>query len=261
MIRRKLSVILLVTVLFLAGCIGSEDVTEDGNDDSENMTFNHQFEVIEVTGVTGPYSDSYCGIYSFEECHIFLISISNIGTDDLFISPSYWSAIGDDGEPYYGSMKEGLSKIIPGATTEISIGFDVTNGVKITTLSFNSQTLDSDYEWLLDSTDIPSYDIVQSFNVALNVSASSVEDDGDHTLNVTVTNDGLLDFTTHVYRWGAIGDDGIVYDTPNRNGADGVVAGSTGMVNLTFDVPNGVKLTTLQWDDNANSVNCSISTY
>ncbi len=72
MIRRKLSVILLVTVLFLAGCIGGVVVIEDGNDDSEIMTFNHQFEVIEVTGVTGPYSDSYCGIYSFEECHIFL---------------------------------------------------------------------------------------------------------------------------------------------------------------------------------------------
>ena len=261
MIRRKLSVILLVTVLFLAGCIGGVVVIEDGNDDSEIMTLNHQFEVIEVTGVTGPYSDSYCGIYSFEECHIFLISISNIGTDDLFISPSYWSAIGDDGEPYYGSMKVGVTKISPGATTEISLGFDVTNGVKITTLSFNSQTLDSDYEWLLDSTDIPSYDIVQSFNVALNVSASSVEDDGDHTLNVTVTNDGLLDFTTHVYRWGAIGDDGIVYEGPDLDGEDKVVAGSTGMINLTFDVPNGVKLTTLQWDDNANSVNCSIPTY
>ena len=95
----------------------------------------------------------------------------------------------------------------------------------------------------------------------LNVSASSVEDDGDHTLNVTVTNDGLLDFTTHVYRWGAIGDDGIVYDAPDRDGEDEVVAGSTGIVILSFDVPNGVKLTILQWDDNTNSVNCSIPIY
>ena len=262
MIRRNLSVILLVTVLFLAGCIGRGVVViEDGNDDSEIMTFNHQFEVIEVTGVTGPYSDSYCGIYSFEECHIFLISISNIGADNLSIAPYWWSTVGDDGEVYSGSMKEGLSTIIPGATTEITLGFDVNNGVKLTTLRFNSQTLDSDFEWLLDSTDIPSYDIVQSFNVTLNVSDSIVEDDGDHTLNVTVTNDGLLDFIINMYHWEATGDDGIVYEGPDLDGEDKVVAGSTGMVNLTFDVPNGVKLTTLQWDDNANSVNCSISTY
>ena len=100
MSRKKLNVIFLAATLFLAGCIGGVVVTEDGNGDSELTTFNHQFEVIEVTGVTGPYSDSYCGIYSFEECHIFLISISNIGTEDLYISPPYWSAIGDDGEIY-----------------------------------------------------------------------------------------------------------------------------------------------------------------
>jgi hypothetical protein len=261
MVRRKLNVIFLVAVLFLTGCIGSEDVTEDGNDDSELTTFNHQFEVIEVGGVTGPDSDSYCGYEEDEECHIFVVSISNIGTEDLSISPPYWSAIGDDGGIYTTYTGDGLSKIIPGATTEISLGFDVSNGVKLTTLRFNSQTLDSDYEWLLDSTDIPSYDIVQSFNVMLNVNASSVGDDGDHTLNVTVTNDGLLDFTSNMFDWEATGDDGIVYDVPNRDGEDEVIAGSTGIVILSFDVPDGVKLTILQWDDDTNAVNCSIPTY
>ena len=257
MIRRKLNVVILVAVLLLAGCIGGDGDTEDANDD----TFNHQFEVIEVAGVTGPYSDSYCGYEEDEECHIFLISISNIGVDDLSIAPYWWSAVGDDGGIYTAYTGDGLSTIIPGATTEITLGFDVNNGVKLTTLRFNSQTLDSDFEWLLDSTDVPSYDIVQSFNVTLNVSDSIAEDEGDHTLNVTVTNDGLLDFTSNMFYWEATGDDGIVYDAPDRDGADEVVAGSTGMVNLTFDVPNGVKLTTLQWDDNTNSVNCSIPTY
>jgi hypothetical protein len=272
MFRRKLNVIILVAVLFLAGCIGGVVVTED-DEDSGDMTFNHQFEVIEVGGVTGPYSDSYCGIYSFEECHIFVVSISNIGADDLSIAPYWWSAIGDDGETYSVNMKEGLTTIIPGTTTELTLGFDINNGVKLTTLRFNSQMLDSDYEWALDSTDIPSYDIVQSFNVTLNVSASNAENDGDnsncgfeedegcHTLNVTVSNDGLLDFSTIGYRWGAIGDDGIVYEGPDRDGEDKVVAGSTEIVILSFDVPNGVKLTTLQWDDNENSVNCTIPTY
>ena len=261
MSRKKLNVIFLVAALFLAGCIGGDDGAEDGNDDSELTTFNHQFEVIEVGGVTGPYSESYCGILSVDECHIFVVSISNKGVENLSIGPYWWSAIGDDNETYSVSMKEGLSTLIPGATTELTLGFNVNNGVKLTTLRFNSQMLDSDYEWTLDSTAIPSYDIVQSFNVTLNVSASSVEDDGDHTINVTITNDGLLDFTTHVYRWGAIGDDGNVYDAPDRDGEDEVVAGSTGIVTLSFDVPNGVKLTTLQWDDNENSVNCSIPTY
>lgn len=261
MSRKKLNVIFIAAALFLAGCIGGDDGAEDGNGNSEIITFNHQFEVIEVGGVTGPYSDSYCGYEEDEECHIFVVSISNIGIEDLSISPPYWSAIGDDGGIYTTYTGDGLSKIIPGATTEISLGFDVSNGVKLTTLRFNSQTLDSDYEWLLDSTDIPSYDIVQSFIVTLNVSASSVEDDGDHTLNVTVTNDGLLDFKSNMFYWEATGDDGVVYDAPDRDGEDEVVAGSTGIVTLSFDVPNGVKLTTLQWDDNANSVNCSIPTY
>ena len=48
MIRRNLSVILLVTVLFLAGCIGSGVVViEDGNDDSEIITFNHLLSLID----------------------------------------------------------------------------------------------------------------------------------------------------------------------------------------------------------------------
>ena len=273
MIHRKLNTIFLVAALFLSGCTSNDDGPMTMDDNLETTTFSHQFEVIEGAGVTGPDSDSYCGYEEDEECHIFVVSITNIGTDNLSISPPYWSAIGDDGEIYTTYTGDGLSKIIPGATAEITLGFDVNNGAKLTTLRFNSQTLDSDYEWLLDSTDIPSYDIVQSFNVTLDVSASNAEDEGGdsncgngedeecHTLNVTVSNDGLLDFTTNMYRWGAIGDDGIVYDGPDRDGEDEVVAGSTGIVILSFDVPNGVKLTSLQWNDNTNSVNCSIPIY
>ena len=162
MSSRNLKTIFLVIALFLAGCIGGDDGNESGTENSEGITFNHQFELIEVSGVTGPYSDSNCGYEEEMECHIFVISFSNIGADDLYISPPYWSAIGNDGEIYTTYTGDGLSKISPNATTEITLGFDVNNSIKLTTLRFNAQTLDSNYEWLLDSTEIPSYDVVQS---------------------------------------------------------------------------------------------------
>ena len=170
----------------------------------------------------------------------------------------YWDAVGDDGGVYSTPSVVGPDAIAGGATASITLHFDVSNGVKLTTLKYEGLGVTLE-------TSIPSYDLVISFNVTLTVDDSSSVDEGEgycgsgddeecQILNVTVVNDGLVDFTNNMYYWEATGDDGGTYDAPSRRGPDEVPAGSTAVVMLLFDVPNGVKLTTLHWQDFSNSI-------
>tara|TARA_B100001245_G_C22810423_1_gene390272 strand:+ start:174 stop:923 length:750 start_codon:yes stop_codon:yes gene_type:complete len=202
--------------------------------------------------------EGFCGYGDDEECHSFVVSIANSGSEDFSTNMFYWDAVSDDGGVYSTPDVDGPDAIAGGATTSITLHFDVSNGVKLTTLKYQewSTTLEAS---------IPSYDLVISFNVTLTVDDSSSADEGEgfcgssddeecHFFNITVVNDGLVDFSNNMYNWEATGDDGGTYDTPSREGPDEVPAGSTAVVMLFFDVPNGVKLTTLHWEDYSNSI-------
>ena len=203
--------------------------------------------------------DGLCGYGDDEECHSFVVSIANSGSEDFSTNMFYWDAVGDDGGVYSAPSRDGPDAIAGGATASITLHFDVSNGVKLTTLKYAPITGGE-----LEAT-VPSYDLVISFIVTLTVDDSSSADEGDgfcgygddeecHVFNVTVVNDGLVDFSNNMYYWEALGDDGGIYDAPSREGPDEVPAGSTAVVMLSFDIPNGVKLTTLSWEDYSNSV-------
>jgi len=245
-----ISILMILLATSISGCAG-------------NGALDATITVTEASSIDD--GDGLCGYGDDEECHSFVVSVANSGSEDFSNNMFYWDAVSDDGGVYSMPSVDGPDAIAGGATASITLHFDVTNGVKLTTLKYvpiidgeirKSQTLE---------TTIPSYDLVISFIVSLTVDDSSSADDGEgfcgydedeecHVFNVTVVNDGLVDFTNNMFYWEATGDDGGTYGSPDREGPDEVTAGSTGIVQLSFDVPNGVKLTTLHWEDYDNSI-------
>ena len=86
------------------------------------------------------------------------------------------------------------------------------------------------------------------------------DDDGFHcdTLTVSVEVTGDSDFSTNMFYWEAVGDDGAIYTAPWVNGVDACAAGFTCEVTLDFDVANGTQLKELRWDDIFDHVDCPI---
>jgi len=85
-------------------------------------------------------------------------------------------------------------------------------------------------------------------------------DEGTHcdTLSVSIEVTGDSDFSTNMFYWEAVGDDGGIYSAPWVNGADGCAAGFTCEVTLDFAVADETQLLELRWNNIFNQVNCSI---
>ena len=85
-------------------------------------------------------------------------------------------------------------------------------------------------------------------------------DEGTHcdTLTVSVEVTGESDFSTNMFYWEAVGDDGAIYTAPWVNGPDACASGFTCEVTLDFDVADGTQLVELRWDDIFDQVSCSI---
>lgn len=278
----KLSSIFLVATMIFAGCLAGNDNIARNNDGTAAETEGGTVEPLDSTddtkmitlidAVAWTISDYGCGDEDDVECHIFHVSITNIGNEDLSTSSYYWEAIGDDGGVYSRPIVDGHSKIIPGASTELTLSFDVNSGVKLNVIRFDS------YE-LTDSVSIANYDIIESFNVRIDIKASGLTDPsissydcgGDeknecHLLNVTVNNLGLLDFVSESWDWEAIGDNGAVYscdcfDDLAIDYEQRITPGSIGNMTLPFDIPNGVKLISLNWENDGLKTLTSIDDY
>ena len=81
--------------------------------------------------------DDYCGYEDSEECHTFVVSVMNNGLEGFDTYQWNWEALGDDGVLYSARAVDGIDTIETNITSSISIHFDVTNGVKITTLYYD----------------------------------------------------------------------------------------------------------------------------
>ena len=245
MIVKCLNLMIVLVAVSMSGCLG--------NDTDLDATIT----VTEASSIDE--GGLFCGYGDKKECHSFIVSISNKDDEDFSTNMFYWDAVGDDGGVYSVPSVDGPDAIAAGATALVTLHFDVSNGVKLTTLRYES-IVGGTVE-----TTIPSYELVITFNVTLTVDEASSTDEGDglcgssedeecHSFNITVVNEGLVEFTNNIYYWEATGDDGLTYDTPSRNGPDEIPAGLSGVIMLDFDVPNGVKLTTLHWADYSNSI-------
>ena len=239
-----LIVLIVLLTASISGCL------ED--DTTSNVTIT----VTEASSIDE--GDGLCGYGDDEECHSFVVSIANKGEEDFSTNMFNWDAVGNSGGVYSVPSVDGPDAIAGGATTSVTLHFDVSNGVKLTTLKYDGIFTELE-------TSIPNYELIISFNVTLTVDNALSADEGEgycgssdeeecHSFNVTVVNDGLKEFTNNMYYWEATGDDGGIYDTPSGKGADEVLAGSTAIITLRFEVPNGVKLTTLHWEDYYNSI-------
>jgi len=252
---KPILIAILTLMTLLAGCV--DDVGVGGG-------FDVSLTVTDASSIDE--GDGFCGYGADEECHSLTVSVANSGDEDFSTNMFYWEAVGDDGGVYSAPSVDGPDAIAGGATASISLHFDVSNGVKLTTLKWEpifGEEL---------STSIPSYDHVVTFDVTLTVDSGTSADEGEgycgydeseecHTFNVTVTNNGVEDFSTNMYYWEAVGDDGGIYDAPDVDGPDGVAADATTTITLHFEVPNGVKLTQLKWADYSNQVDTSIPMY
>ena len=85
-------------------------------------------------------------------------------------------------------------------------------------------------------------------------------DEGTHcdSLTVSIEVTGEADFSTNMFYWEAVGDDGAIHSTPWVDGPDACAAGFTCQVTLHFDVTDGTQLVQLRWDNMFDKVNCTI---
>ena len=242
-----LTVMIIISSTSLAGCAG-EDLGSS----------NASISVSEASAIDD--GEGLCGYGDEEECVTLIVSIDNVdSTEDFSTNMFYWEAVGSDGGLYSTPSVTGPDAIVAGVTASITLDFDVSNGVTLTTLRY-SPILGNEL-----STSIPNYGTTVSFSVTVSVVDASASADGEgycgygddeecHVFNVTIVNDGLVDFSTNMYNWDSLGDDGGTYSTPDVEGPDSITAGNSGTVMLSFDVINGVKLSSLSWDDYDNSV-------
>jgi hypothetical protein len=250
---RPIWIAILMMMTLFAGCV------DDAGD----------AKVVSLTVIDASSTDEgngFCGYGPDEECHSFTVSVANGADEDFSTNMFYWDAVGDDGGVYSTPSVDGPDAIAAGATVSISLHFDVLNGVKLTTLKWEPIFAEK------LSTSIPSYDHVVTFNVTLTVDSGTSADEGDgycgydeseecHIFNITVTNNGVDEFSTSRYNWEAVGDDGGIYDSPDVDGPAGVAVGATTIITLYFDVTNEVKLNQLKWSDYSNEVDASIPVY
>ena len=87
------------------------------------------------------------------------------------------------------------------------------------------------------------------------------EDEGTHcdTLTVSIEVTGESDFSTNMFYWEAVADDGSITSAPWVNGPDACAAGFTFVVTLDFDVADGAQLVELRWNNIFDEVDCEIS--
>ena len=71
-----------------------------------------------------------------------------------------------------------------------------------------------------------------------------------HTVRVAIDNSGSTrDFSTNMFYWSAMTEDGQVFETPETEGADAIAGGRTGELTLEFDVDDpDAKLATLRYE-------------
>ena len=128
--------ILLATTMLLAGC--TEGMT--GFDASINVT----------STSSADEGDSLCGYGDDEECHSVTVELTNNGEESVSTNMNYWEAQASSGGVFTAPMVDGPDACAGGSTCTLTLNFDVTNGDKLTKLTWDD---------VFDSmeTSIPSY--------------------------------------------------------------------------------------------------------
>ena len=235
--------ILIIITSTLAGCTGSED---DGLEMEITITDANSID----------YETTMCGreVGNDSICHIFVVSVSNYGEDDLSVDGlSRWTAVGEDGGLYEAIFVDGPVAVVGGGETSVTVGFDMSGDIGLTSLRFTPSYIDIDF---IKTTIPTNYEHLIFWDIVITLEdASSSEEDGHcgygdseecHTLVVSVMNNGLEDF--HTLFWKALGDDGILYSINSVDGIDTIVSNENSSISIDFEVPNGVKITTLYYD-------------
>ena len=128
--------ILLASTMLLAGC--TEGMT--GFDASINVT----------STSSADEGDSLCGYGDDEECHSVTVDLTNNGEESVSTNMYYWEAQASSGGVFTAPMVDGPDACAGGSTCTLTLNFDVTNGDKLTKLTWDD---------VFDSmeTSIPSY--------------------------------------------------------------------------------------------------------
>jgi hypothetical protein len=115
--------ILLATTMLLAGC-------------TEGMAgFDASINVTSTSSVDD--GDGLCGYGDDEECHSVTVELTNNGEDSVSTNMYYWEAQASSGGVFTAPMVDGPDACASGSTCTLTLNFDVTNGDKLTKLTWD----------------------------------------------------------------------------------------------------------------------------
>ena len=245
---RAMSLVLLIVFSTISGCTG------DSDDDSSTINAN-----IFVKDGASVNEDGLCGSNELYDCLYLVVNIQNNGDDDFITSTSFWEAVGDDGGIYPGFSVEGPSAIVGGFSSDVGVYFEISTEVTVSDIRYNSENKD------LITARVPAYDHYLVFDVSMTSEYISVAEDGPglcgymdsnlcHSIEVTITNNGLTDLSTNMFYWDAIGSDGLTYTADSVEGANEIPGESIGQIRIHFDIPYPIFISYIHWEDFSNIV-------